>query len=185
MKIETFSTKIEGVRIIKSDHFIDDRGAFFESYNIDEFSAHGLPNQWSQENVSYSHKGVLRGLHIQKNNPQGKLIRCLGGIIWDCWVDLRVDSPTKGKWESISLGGQNIEAVYIPPGLAHGFFVPSSFALVHYMCTTVYDKESDGGIRWDDSDVSIEWPFPKDFIPLLSPKDANLPTLDEYMESLR
>lgn len=185
MKLEVFKTKIDGVKLIKHESFQDDRGTFYESFNAAEYCMQDVPVTWMQENVSYSHQGVLRGLHLQKNKPQGKLIRCLAGIIWDCWVDLRPDSPTVGKWESISLGGESIEAVYIPPGLAHGFFVPSRFALVHYMCTTLYDKESDAGIKWDDPKVGIEWPFPSDFDPLVSGKDANLPTMDEYLESLR
>lgn len=185
MNLQAFDTKIQGVKLIKSDVHQDDRGAFFESFNYSAFLENDLPGVFMQGNVSYSHKGVLRGMHIQKSNPQGKLIRCLGGVIWDCWVDLRKDSPTLGKWESVSLGGESIEAVYIPPGLAHGFFVASQFALVHYMCTTLYDKESDGGIKWDDPKVGIEWPFPNDLNPMISGKDANLPTMDEYMETLR
>lgn len=190
MNLEIFPTKIEGVKIIRSDMHEDDRGLFYEAYNSAAFKEADptIPDVWLQQNISYSHQGILRGMHIQKNNPQGKLIRCLAGVIWDCWVDLRTESKTKGKWEGISLGGADqgkVEAVYIPPGLAHGFFVPSRFALVHYSCTMLYDKTSDGGIRWDDGKVGIEWPFEANFDPMVSPKDANLPTMDEYMESLR
>lgn len=185
MIIEAFETQIEGVKIVKSEVHQDHRGAFYEAFNAEQFKTLGLPSMYAQQNVSYSLQGVLRGIHMQKNNPQGKLIRCIGGVIWDVWVDLRKDSKTFGKWGSLSLGGKDVEAVYIPPGLAHGFFVVSSFAIVHYSCTTLYDKESDGGIRWDDDKVSIEWPFPSDVEPLVSPKDMNLPPFDEYIESLR
>lgn len=184
MKLQTFETKIKGVLVIKNQVHHDDRGAFFETFNAVDFIEAGLPSEWMQSNVSYSHKGILRGMHLQKNKPQGKLIRCLAGMVWDCWVDLRPDSPTKGKWESLSLGGEDAEAVYLPPGLAHGFFVNTSFALVHYMCTTLYDKESDGGVRHDDPEIGIEWPFANDFTPLVSPRDANLPTMREYLETL-
>lgn len=184
MALEVCTTKIEGVKLIRTLPHIDDRGAFYESYNKAEFETAGLPTEWLQDNISYTNQGVIRGMHVQKESPQGKLIRCLVGSIWDCWVDVRPGSKTLGNWEAVSLGSSEVEAVYLPPGIAHGFFVPTVYALVHYKCTTLYNKESDSGIRFDDPKVGILWPFENDMTPLVSPKDMNLPMMDEYIKSL-
>lgn len=171
---------MEQVRSVNMDLKQDNRGFFFEAFKKSTYELHGLPTEWLQDNVSFSYEKVLRGMHIQKKNPQGKLVMCLAGQIFDAWVDLRPGSPTFKSFGSKVLKGG--EAMYIPPGHAHGFFVGSTYALVHYKCTTEYDKESDGGILW--STCGVEWPFPSDFIPLVSGKDWALPSVDEYLENL-
>ena len=182
--MKTFDTKISGVKLIKSDSNEDDRGFFQEAWHKDKFEALGLPIEWPQDNVSTSFHGVIRGLHIQKGTPQGKLIRCLFGVVWDVWVDLRKESPTFKKWEAITLNYLSHEAIYLPPGLAHGFLAIQHPSVVAYKCTTVYDKESDGGIRWDDPELAIEWPLAEGLVPIVSVKDTRLPTLDEYLKTL-
>lgn len=185
LEFELFPTKVEGVRIIKNKRFDDDRGSFEVSFGKQQFEALGLPTEWVQDNVSLSYQGVLRGMHIQTKNPQAKLIRCVMGGVWDCWVDLRPESKTFKKWGSLPLVDHKPEAIYLPPGLAHGFFCMSRFAVVQYKCTTLYDKESDGGIYYKDKEIGIEWPYPYEMDPLVSPKDDNLPSVAEYLEQLR
>lgn len=178
------STKIPGVKIIQNKPFVDNRGELQLHYNKEEFERAGLPTDFVQQNVSQSFYGVLRGLHIQANNPQGKLIKCIAGTIQDVWVDLRQDSPTFKKWESTQLSMERHEALYLPPGLAHGFLCLTNFCYVHYSCTTPYDKESDGGVRWDDPKIGIIWDFESGFTPVVSPKDQALPRLDDYLSQL-
>ncbi len=181
--IETFPTTIEGVQIIHQSFFTDHRGGFQQMFHPEEFKAAGLPEAFYQENISWSHRSVLRGLHIQRDNPQGKLIRCTTGRIQDVWVDVRKGSPTFGKYETIQLHPQwegFTEAVYLPPGLAHGFLVLSEVAVIQYNCTTPYDKASDGGINWADPALGIEWQIEAGFTPILSDKDRALPTLADW-----
>lgn len=181
--MNTYSTKIDGVRIIKVPVFQDKRG-YFENYYMESvFKELDLPTNWVQDNISWSQFGVLRGLHMQNKNPQGKLINCVCGQVFDVWVDLRPESKTFKQWESIVLGSYmagDAEMVYLPPGLAHGFFVQSDFAVVNYKCTTPYDKESDGGILWNS--CGIEWCFESDFTPIISDKDKKLPRIDEFLK---
>lgn len=181
MNFKAFPTKVEGVRIINSSVFEDSRGFFETAFHVEQFKELGLPTEFPQDNISTSFQGALRGMHIQRENPQGKLIRCVSGVIWDVWVDLRPDSPTFKKWECLSLRSTASTSVYLPPGLAHGFFCVTPVATVHYKCTTLYDKESDGGIIWNDPETAIKWPFDSEFTPLISGKDANLPTMAEYL----
>lgn len=189
-KAEAYPSKITGVILIKTPRFEDDRG-YFEVAADDSLLKMIQIEQFVQDNVSMSFQGVLRGMHIQRENPQGKLVRCLHGAIWDCWVDLRPESRTFKKWECLTLTSREDQqemrpdAVYLPPGLAHGFLSLSPTAVVHYKCTTPYHKESDGGIFWRDKDLGIEWPFPEDFTPTISAKDANLPSLGEYLKQMR
>ncbi len=180
------TTSIEGVRIIQKPLFRDNRGTFQEVFNRRDFEAAGLPTEFPQDNVSESYGGVLRGLHIQRENPQGKLVRCLYGQLWDVWVDLRQGSPTLGHWECITLGAhpETAEAVYIPPGLAHGFLCLTDVAILHYKCTTLYDKASDGGVHWNCPEIGIDWPD-LGGLPTVSAKDQSLPRLSAYLEQLK
>lgn len=172
---------VKGVQLFHHDPHIDDRGWFMELGRTKEMAERNeLPTEWAQENISMSQGGVLRGLHIQRNNPQGKYISVLRGMIFDAWVDLRPDSKTFQQHGACELRvGQSI---WLPPGLAHGFFTLSETALVHYKCSTLYDPESDGGIRWDSA--GIEWPFDDGLDPILSKKDRALPTIGEWLERL-
>lgn len=165
---------INDAAYVKFDTYWDDRGSFEEAFNIEKFHALGLPVVWAQDNLSYSHQNVIRGLHYQKVNPQGKLVRCLQGRIWDVCVDLRPQSNTYGCYFSAMLEGNNGTALYVPPGCAHGFKTLSPTALVSYKCTTVYNKESDAGVRWNDPDIGINWPGEHH---ILSDKDKSLPLL--------
>lgn len=172
---------IEGVKIIKFKPFHDHRGDFTVWHHKEQFEQFGLPGQFVQNNFTKSVMGSLRGLHIQRNNPQGKLIMCHFGSIFDVWVDLREGSPTFKRWSYRVLEGQNCEAVYLPPGLAHGFYTHSSLAMVGYQCTTLYDAESDGGVNYLDSELKISWPHPNDSQPLMTTKDRTLPSVAEWL----
>lgn len=176
--IQVSTTKIKGVKVIQSSVFKDNRGLFSETYNEKSFKEAGITEQFVQDNVSVSLYGVARGLHIQRNNPQGKLVRCIEGQIMDFWVDVRKDSPTYGKWECLTLNGMDGLAVYLPPGLAHGFVTLSQIAVMSYKCTTLYDKDSDGGINWRDPEIGIILPI--DEMPIMSEKDKLLPLLSEF-----
>lgn len=161
----------------------DDRGWFQEEWNFDKFLTQGEPITFKQSNTSVSMNGVLRGLHIQRNNPQGKLVRVTFGQIYDVMVDLRKDSPTFKQWFAVTLSGKQNAAVYVPPGCAHGFFTQSSVAIVNYLCTTTYDKISDGGIYWNDPILKIQWPFDKqDFMPTMSVKDQELSNVEDWLK---
>jgi len=159
--------------------FGDERGFFFESWNAERFRRHGLPDRFVQSNVSSSSKGVLRGLHYQWPNPQGKLVSVLEGEVYDVAVDIRRGSPHFGKWAAVLLSAQNKRQFWIPEGFAHGFAVLSERALFSYMCTNIYDKAADAGVRWDDPAIGIDWPIGE---PLLSDKDAKAPLLAEVAE---
>lgn len=173
MKI--IETKLPGCVVLEPAVFGDARGFFFETWNAERFGQHGLPMTFVQSNVSSSSKGVLRGLHYQWPRPQGKLVSVLEGEVFDVAVDIRRGSPTFGAWEGVLLSAENKRQFWIPEGFAHGFLVLSDTALFSYLCTEVYVKEADAGIRWDDPAVGIDWPV--DVAPLLSEKDANAPLL--------
>jgi dTDP-4-dehydrorhamnose 3,5-epimerase len=153
--------------------FGDSRGYFFESYNEREFLDAGLPMRFVQDNQSRSHKGVLRGLHYQKTHPQGKLVRVIFGEVFDVAVDLRSGSATFGEWAGIVLTGESQNQLYVPPGFAHGFMVLSDEAVFAYKCTDFYHPEDEGGIRWDDPIIAIDWPMAS-VEPELSAKDLAL-----------
>lgn len=172
-------TALPGLTLLEPAVFGDDRGFFFESWNAERFAAHGLPSTFVQSNVSSSSKGVLRGLHYQWPRPQGKLVTVLEGEVYDVAVDIRRGSPTFGKWEAVVLSGGNRRQLWIPPGFAHGFAVLSDNALFHYLCTDVYVKEADAGIRWNDAAIAIDWPISQ---PLLSSKDEQAPFLQDVAE---
>ena len=137
----------------------DARGAFFEGWNAREHAAAGIPEQWVQDNISESAQGVLRGLHCQVQHIQGKLVRCLHGAVFDVAVDLRAKSPTFGQWCGARLDAEAHQAMWIPAGFAHGYYVLSERATVHYKVTDYYAPDYERCLRWDDADVGIEWPL--------------------------
>jgi dTDP-4-dehydrorhamnose 3,5-epimerase len=153
------TTFIEGLIIIQPRVFPDDRGFFFESFKASEYEKNGIPGHFVQDNHSKSSQGVLRGLHFQ-NPPlaQGKLVRVIRGAVWDVAVDLRPQSPTRGKWLGLELSESNRTMFYIPPGFAHGFLTLQDDTEFLYKCTAEYNKASEGGIRWNDPDLAISWP---------------------------
>lgn len=152
----------------------DARGFFYESFNAGTFAAAGLDLTFVQSNVSRSAHGVLRGLHYQWPNPQGKLVSVLEGEVYDVAVDIRVGSPTFGRWAAAILSAENKRHFWIPEGFAHGFAVLSDSAVFTYQCTSLYDRAADAGIRWNDGDIAVDWPIAE---PSLSDKDAKAPFL--------
>jgi dTDP-4-dehydrorhamnose 3,5-epimerase len=169
-------TPLPGVLLVEPKKFHDHRGYFFEVFRESTFKEIDATLEWKQDNCSFSHKGVLRGLHYQWPKPQGKLVQALTGTIWDVAVDIRIGSPTFGQWHAEELNEENRRQLWIPPGFAHGFVVLSDSALVSYKCTDYFDAPSDGGIKWDDPDIGIDWPL-RDVV--VSTKDENLPRLAE------
>lgn len=166
MKVHT--TSLPGVVVIEPAVFGDARGYFFEVWQRERFAAHGLPTDFAQSNVSRSAQGVLRGLHHQWPQPQGKLVSVLEGSVFDVAVDIRRGSATFGQWFGAELSADNHRMMYIPPGFAHGFVVQSENATFSYLCTTAYQRSADHSIAWDDPDIGIRWPCAA---PLLSDKD--------------
>ena len=152
----------------------DARGCFYESFHAQKFADAGLDLHFVQTNVSQSAQGVLRGLHYQWPNPQGKLVSVLEGEVYDVAVDIRVGSPTFGQWAAVILSAQNKRHFWIPEGFAHGFAVLSGRATFIYQCTALYDRDADASIRWDDADIALDWPVAQ---PLLSEKDMKAPFL--------
>ena len=171
--MEIVKTGIPDVLIIKPRVYNDDRGYFFESYNRSDFTAAGIGADFMQDNESRSMKGVLRGLHFQKPPyAQGKLVRVVSGAVLDVAVDLRRNSPWFGKWVSVELTEQNKWMCWIPAGFAHGFISLEDNTVFIYKCTNVYNAASEGSVRWNDTDLNINW---GNIIPVLSPKDQAAP----------
>jgi len=176
-KFKFIKTSIEGVFIIEPTVFGDERGYFMETYHENEFKQAGINVTFVQDNQSKSKKGVLRGLHFQKTNPQGKLVRVIKGEVFDVAVDLRKDSSTYGKWEGVKLSEENKKQFYVPEGFAHGFLVLSDEAEFMYKCTNFYDAEDEGGILWNDPNIGIKWPIKDINQIILSEKDKQLKKL--------
>jgi dTDP-4-dehydrorhamnose 3,5-epimerase len=174
VKVE--DTALPGVKLLTPRVFGDDRGFFLESWNARVFAEAGLDVPFVQDNHSRSAKGVLRGLHYQLSNPQGKLVRVTSGAVFDVAVDIRRSSPHFGRWTGHVLSVDNKAMLWIPPGFAHGFLVLSDSADFLYKCTTLYDPPSDRSLAWDDPDIGIDWPL-DGMTPLLSAKDAAAPRL--------
>ncbi|MBB6216437.1 dTDP-4-dehydrorhamnose 3,5-epimerase [Anaerosolibacter carboniphilus] len=164
-------TEISGLYVIEPKVFADQRGYFMESYNHREFCENGLDMVFVQDNQSKSKKGVLRGLHFQKEHPQGKLVRVINGEVFDVAVDLRQSSETYGKHFGIILSDENKKQLYVPEGFAHGFLVLSDEAEFIYKCTDYYYPDDEGGILWNDSDIDIAWPLDGIEQVILSEKD--------------
>jgi len=169
-------TALPGVLLIAPRVFGDARGFFLESWNQQNFAAAGLDLAFVQDNHSRSAKGVLRGLHYQLSNPQGKLVRVTQGAVFDVAVDIRRSSPHFGRWVGYELSADNHHMLWIPPGFAHGFVTLSDTADFLYKCTSLYDPHGDRGIAWDDPTIGIVWPD-TGAAPLLSTKDAVAPRL--------
>jgi dTDP-4-dehydrorhamnose 3,5-epimerase len=167
--MKVVSSSLPDVLIVEPRVFGDDRGYFFESYNERELEKLGLRAHFVQDNHSRSAKNVLRGLHCQIRQPQGKLVRVTAGEIYDVAVDLRRSSPTFGKWAAVALSGANRRMLWIPAGFAHGFLVVSDHAEVQYKTTDYYAPEHERCILWNDRDLAISWPLKGE--PILSPKD--------------
>ncbi|HZP68162.1 MAG TPA: dTDP-4-dehydrorhamnose 3,5-epimerase [Rudaea sp.] len=172
--MKVIETELPGCVVIEPQVFGDARGFFYESYNAEKYKSAGLDLRFVQSNVSRSAQGVLRGLHYQFPNPQGKLVSVLEGEVYDVAVDIRVGSPTFGRWAAAILSAENKRHFWIPEGFAHGFAVLSEFATFTYQCTTLYDRAADAGIRWNDAEIAVDWPISA---PLLSDKDRNAPFL--------
>lgn len=166
-------TKIPEVVLIEPKIFEDPRGFFMETFRADRFSAAGIPQSFVQENTSRSQKGVLRGLHYQIHQAQGKLVRVTSGAVFDVAVDIRRSSPTFGKWVGIMLSAENRRQLWIPVGFAHAFLVTSDYADVVYKVTDYYAPEWERMILWNDPQIGIEWSLPADTAPILSSKDAD------------
>lgn len=167
-------TALPGCLIIEPRVFGDERGFFYESFNVDKLAEHGLDLKFKQGNVSQSARGVLRGLHYQWPKPQGKFVSVLEGEVWDVAADIRRGSPTFGQWTAVVLSAENKRHFWIPEGFAHGFAVLSETALFTYLCSETYDAAADANIAWNDADLAIDWPLSA---PSLSAKDAAAPFL--------
>jgi len=160
---------LEGLLVIEPKVFGDARGFFLETWNQRRYRECGIAADFVQDNLSFSRRGTLRGLHFQKPTPQGKLVSALQGEVFDVVVDIRRSSSTFRRWQGVTLSEENRRQVFVPPGFAHGFVVLSDTALFHYKCTDFYSQKDEITIRWDDLDLGIRWPIEK---PILSEKDA-------------
>src|SRR5580658_239921 len=169
-------TDLPGCLLIEPRVFADARGSFFESWNQAVYAQAGLDLSFVQGNVSVSQRGVLRGLHYQWPNPQGKLVSVLEGEVYDVAVDIRRGSPHFGRWTAAILSAENHRQLWIPEGFAHGFVTLSERAVFAYQCTALYDRVADAGIRWNDARLAIDWPVVE---PLLSDKDAIAPFIED------
>ncbi len=167
-------TGLPGVLVIEPKVFGDSRGFFLETWQQERYASYGIAASFVQDNLSFSVRGVLRGLHFQNPNQQGKLVSVITGEVYDVAVDVRIGSPDFGKWTGVFLSGDNHRQLWIPPGFAHGFCVVSETAIFSYKCTDVYNPAAEGGIAWDDPEIGITWPVAD---VTLSGKDALYPRL--------
>jgi len=174
--VRSFETGLPGPLVIEPEVHGDSRGFFMEAWRASRYQQAGLPERFVQSNLSRSGPGVIRGLHYQCPEPQGKLVWVLEGRVFDVAVDVRPDSPTFGQWSGVELSAENHRQFWIPEGFAHGFCVLGEAALLAYLCTTEYRAEYDSVIAWDDPDIGIRWPVSDG---VLSAKDAAAPRLSE------
>ena len=181
-KITVTPCDIEGLYVIEPTVFKDERGYFVETYNQNDMKEAGLDMVFVQDNQSMSTRGVLRGLHFQKQFPQGKLVRVVRGKVFDVAVDLRSDSKTYGKWFGVELSAENMKQFYLPEGFAHGFLVLSDEAEFCYKCTDFYHPNDEGGLSWKDPDINVQWPIPEGMELTISEKDQNWGSFREYQE---
>lgn len=179
MKI--INTNLSGLLVVETRTFEDVRGFFLETWNQTEYSKQGLQQNFVQDNLSFSRKGVLRGMHFQNPHPQGKLVYVIQGEVFDVAVDLRLGSPTFGKHFSIILNSENKKQLYVPEGFAHGFVTLSETALFAYKCTNTYNPSTEHSLLWNDPDVNINWPIEK---PNISPKDGQARLLKDIPQSV-
>ena len=171
-------TSIEGLLVFESEQFSDLRGNFYESYNRRTYESVGIKDDFLQDNISYSTKDVLRGLHCQKFKSQSQLVTIITGKVYDVCLDLRKESTTFGKWYSIELESEGKNQIYMPPGFAHGFCVLSDLAVLHYKVSELYDPKNESGILWNDKSLNITWPVKS---PILSEKDKENLSFEEYI----
>lgn len=171
--------EIPGLRVITPAVYRDSRGYFVETYNYNDMAAEGLTMEFVQDNQSHSVRGVIRGLHYQKEFPQGKLVRAIQGSVFDVAVDLRTSSPTYGKWYGVELSEDNFKQFYIPEGFAHGFLVLSETATFCYKVTDFYHPGDEGGLIWNDPKIGVKWPIPEGMELVFSEKDTRWGTLEE------
>lgn len=174
--MKAFDTALPEVKIFEPRVFSDSRGYFFETWNASRYADFGIPNRFVQDNISYSTQNVVRGLHFQDPNSQGKLISVLNGEVFDVAVDIRPDSPTFKKWVGVTLSAENHRQLWIPVGFAHGFAVLSSSTLVSYKTTAHYSPEDEQTLIWNDPEIGISWPIKN---PIVSQKDRQGLTLRE------
>ena len=177
-------TNLKDALLLKPRVFEDERGAFFEPWNQRTLDGLGLSLRFVQDNVSYSKKNVLRGLHYQRPNSQGKLVSVLQGNVFDVIVDLRESSDTFGKWRGFELSGQNKLMLFVPEGFAHGFITLSENVIFHYKCTGYYDPTSEHTLLWNDKTLAIDWPLPIGVDPIVSPKDSIGSTFESCLKFL-
>ncbi len=173
--MEFVRTDIPEVILIRPKVFGDTRGYFLETWQKTRFAEAGVGVDFVQDNHSHSARGVLRGLHYQIRQPQGKLVRVVTGSVFDVAVDVRRSSPTFGRWVGYELSAQNHQMLWVPPGFAHGYLVLSESADFLYRCTDFYAPQSERAIRWDDADLGVRWPLPGGTAPVLSGKDSAAP----------
>jgi dTDP-4-dehydrorhamnose 3,5-epimerase len=179
--ISVSKTKLDGVVLIDTDFFRDERGFFIEAWHAERFREYGLPDAFVQDNHSRSARKVLRGLHYQDMTaPMAKLVRCTFGAVFDVAVDLRVGSRTFGEWFAVELTADNMRQIWVPDGFGHAFATLSEFAEVQYKCTGYYTPSSEGTVAWNDPDLGIDWPFSD---PVLSGRDQAGMSLKQYIES--
>jgi len=178
-KITVTECGIDGLLVIKPTIFKDNRGYFIETYHKEAYEAVGITAEFVQDNQSMSTKGVLRGLHFQINYPQAKLVRVLSGEVFDVAVDLRKGSKTFGKWYGVVLSEENQKQFFVPEGFAHGYLVLSETAVFAYKCTDFYHPGDEGGLLWNDPEVGVEWPIPKDMELVIAQRDQEWGTLAE------
>lgn len=180
MAFDFKETSIHGLTVISPFYMEDQRGFFSKIFEKDIWQKNGIDFHPHEELLSKSKRGVIRALHFQKNYSQDKLVRVLNGAVYDVAVDLRKGSPTFGKWQGFYLTSENREMLYIPKGFAHGFLALEDHTLLNYLCGDRYDPESDGGIRWDDPDIGVEWPLDRVGEVIISDKDRALPSYTEF-----
>ncbi|MBR6769937.1 MAG: dTDP-4-dehydrorhamnose 3,5-epimerase [Lachnospiraceae bacterium] len=181
-KITVETCEIEGLKVITPAVFGDARGYFMETYNYNDFKEAGIEEVFVQDNQSASKRGVLRGLHFQKEFPQDKLVRVVSGEVFDVAVDLRKGSKTFGKWFGVVLSAENKKQFFIPKNFAHGFLVLSDYAEFAYKCTDFYHPNDEGGLLYNDPEIGVEWPIPEDMELILSEKDKQWGGIREYAE---
>ena len=179
-QIKVTPCDIDGLYIIEPTVHGDSRGYFMETYNKNDMAEAGLTMEFVQDNQSSSSKGVLRGLHFQKQHPQGKLVRVIKGTVFDVVVDLRSHSETYGKWFGVVLSAENKKQFFIPKGFAHGFLVLSEHAEFVYKCSDFYHPNDEGGLIWNDPDIGVEWPIPEGMELSFSDKDTKWGSFKEY-----
>lgn len=184
-KIKVTTCEIEGLREIEPTVFRDERGYFMETYNYNDFKEAGMDMTFVQDNQSASKKGVLRGLHFQIHYPQDKLVRVIRGEVFDVAVDLRKGSKTYGKWHGVLLSEENKKQFFIPKNFAHGFVVLSDYAEFTYKCTDFYHPNDEGGLIYNDPEIGIDWPIPRDMELIMTDKDRQWGGLSEFTKEYR